>query len=142
MADTARTAADAAGRVLCRADALLDKGDAVVFDVVHRGVPVSAFALRYEGRLVAYLNRCSHVAAEMDWLPGKFLDDEREFILCSIHGAAYEPLSGACAGGPCGRSRLTPVAVGEVDGEVRWYPSSDTHPRNAAPSGPAAESPP
>ena len=30
-----------------------------------------------------------------------------EFILCSIHGAAYEPRSGHCIGGPCGRGKLT-----------------------------------
>ncbi len=135
--------ADAApARVLCRSEELVEKGDAFVFDVVHRGTPVSAFVLRYDGRLVAYLNRCAHVAAEMDWQPGKFLDDERAYILCAIHGAAYEPRSGACAGGPCGRGRLTPVDVGEVDGQVRWYPCLDTQPRTAAPAGPVAESPP
>jgi hypothetical protein len=36
--------------------------------------PARAFALRFDGRVVAYLNRCAHVPTEMDWQPGEFLD--------------------------------------------------------------------
>ena len=69
--------------------------------------PARAFALRFDGRVVAYLNRCAHVPTEMDWQPGEFLDADRDWIVCSIHGAAYEPRDGRCVGGPCGRGRLT-----------------------------------
>ena len=99
-----------------------------MFDVLHYEAPATAFALRFDGRVVAYLNRCAHVPAEMDWQPGEFLDAGREFILCSIHGASYEPRDGRCIGGPCGRGRLTPLAVEENDGQVYWYPTVDTHP--------------
>ena len=113
---------------LCPSAELAEKGRAHVFDVLHYGEPARAFALRYEGRIVAYLNRCLHVPAEMDWLPGEFLDSGKEFIMCSIHGAVYEPLTGRCAGGPCGRGRLTAIDTVERDGEVYWYPSRDTRP--------------
>ena len=113
---------------LCPSVQLQDKGRAVVFDVLHFKEPATAFALRFEGRVVAYLNRCAHVPTEMDWQSGEFLDAGREFILCSIHGAAYEPRSGRCAGGPCGRGRLTPIQVEELSGVVYWYPSTDTQP--------------
>ena len=113
---------------LCASDALADKGTACVFDVLQWGQPARAFALRFEGRIVAYLNRCVHVQTELDWQPGEFLDSRREFILCSTHGAAYEPLSGRCAGGPCGRGSLTALRVEERDGQVYWYPSTDTRP--------------
>lgn len=119
---------------LCRSDALDERGDALVFEVLHFRAPARAFALRHGGKVVAYLNRCAHVPAELDWQPGQFLDSEREFILCAIHGASYEPATGRCAGGPCGRGGLTPLQVEEVEGEVYWYPSRDTRP--------AAESPP
>jgi nitrite reductase/ring-hydroxylating ferredoxin subunit len=113
---------------LCRADELEEKGKAIVFDVMVWRQPARAFALRYDGRVVAYLNRCVHVLAEMDWQPGEFLDSGKEYILCSIHGAAYEPRSGRCAAGPCGRGSLTAVAVEERDGQVYWYPSRDIRP--------------
>ena len=117
---------------LCASAELAERGDAIVFDVLQYRQPARAFALRIEGRVVAYLNRCAHVPAEMDWQPGEFLDADREFILCSTHGAAYEPASGRCAGGPCGRGRLIALEVSEEDGEVYWYPSRDTLPIDAA----------
>lgn len=122
-----------APRRLCASTELVDKGLAVLFDVLQYREPAHGFALRFEGRVVAYLNRCVHVPTEMDWQPGDFLDSEKSFILCSIHGASYEPLTGRCAGGPCGRGSLRPIAVEERDGVVYWHPSRDTRPPPAEP---------
>ena len=113
---------------LCASAELAERGDAVLFDVLQWGQPARGFALRIAGRVVAYLNRCAHVPTEMDWQPGQFLDSERQFIVCSIHGATYEPETGRCVGGPCGRGRLVVIEVEERDGEVYWYPSRDTQP--------------
>ncbi|HMM85541.1 Rieske 2Fe-2S domain-containing protein [Azohydromonas sp.] len=126
MADDAR-AGDAA-QFLCRGDELVERGRALLFDVVWRGEPMRAFALRFEGRAVAYLNRCVHVPSELDWLPGEFLDAERRYIVCAVHGATYEPANGRCVGGPCGRARLTEVALEERADGVYWYPSAALRP--------------
>ena len=122
-------------QLLCASAELEEKGRAVLFDVLHYREPARAFALRFEGRVVAYLNRCVHVPTELDWQPGEFLDSGREFILCSIHGAAYEPRSGRCLAGPCGNGRLTVIAVEERDGAVWWLPTRDTRPAPAPPHG-------
>ena len=113
---------------LCASDQLAERGTALVFDVLQYHEPARAFALRFDGQVVAYLNRCLHVPTEMDWQYGEFLDSNKEFIMCSIHGAVYEPLSGRCAGGPCGRGKLTVIEAFERDGQVYWYPSRDTKP--------------
>ena len=76
--------------------------------MLHYRERARAFAMRFDGKVVCYLNRCVHVPTELDWQPGEFLDSGKEFILCSIHGAAYEPRDGRCIGGPCGGGRLTP----------------------------------
>ena len=113
---------------LCAADELVERGDAVVFDVVQWRDKATAFAMRVDGEVVADLNRCVHVPTEMDWEYGKFLDSGRDFIMCSIHGASYNPSNGRCVGGPCGRGSLTKLRVEERDQQVYWYPSLDTQP--------------
>jgi len=113
---------------LCASDALAEAGTAVVFDVLLWRRPAHAFALRFGGRVVAYLNRCAHVPIEMDWRPGEFLDEERRFIVCTMHGAVYEPANGRCIAGPCAGLRLMALDVVERDGQVYWYPSADIGP--------------
>ena len=123
------------GLPLCDARALEEGGRAWVWEVLEYGRPARAFALRFDGEVRAYLNRCAHVPSEMDWQPGEFFDSERRYILCSIHGATYEPADGRCVGGPCGRGKLTALRVEERGGAVYWYPSRDIRPVDAAPPG-------
>ena len=113
---------------LCRSDELVERGKGVVFDLLLWHQPARGFALRIDGRVVAYINRCAHVPTELDWTPGDFLDAERRTIVCAVHGAQYSPASGHCLGGPCGRGRLMSIVVSESDGEVAWYPSRDIAP--------------
>lgn len=113
---------------LCASAELEESGTARVFDVMLWRRPARAFALRFEGRVVAYMNRCAHVPTEMDWTPGEFLDADRRFILCSTHGAVYEPTTGHCIAGPCAGARLMRIDVVESAGQVYWYPSADIGP--------------
>lgn len=117
-------ATDAQPQRLCASTDLLERGRAHVFDLTWHGQTVPAFALRFEGRVVAYLNRCAHVPVEMDWQPGQFLDQDGRWILCAIHGAAYEPANGHCVAGPCAGRRLQAVRVLEQDGAVFWWPQA------------------
>lgn len=104
--------------MVCASGALADGGDGVRFEVRRGGVTASAFAIRCEGRVYAYVNRCAHVGVELDWQPGRFFDADGMVLLCSTHGALYDPTTGACLGGPCRGGGLAPVAVEEVDGAV------------------------
>ena len=119
---------EATAQPLCASADITERGVAWIWDVLLYGQPARAFALRFDGRLVAYINRCVHVPTEMDWQPGQFFDMDKRWILCSIHGAAYEPADGRCVGGPCGRGKLTAIHVFERDGQVSWYPSCDIQP--------------
>ncbi|WP_310734356.1 Rieske (2Fe-2S) protein [Ideonella livida] len=113
---------------LCASDALAERGQAWVFDLRQWGEPVRGFVLRIEGRPVGYLNRCAHVPVEMDWQPGEFLDQDRRWIICSIHGAVYEPADGRCVAGPCRGQRLKPLAVEEREGAIWWRPDATLQP--------------
>jgi nitrite reductase/ring-hydroxylating ferredoxin subunit len=114
--------------LLCASTELPERGSAKVFDVLLWQQPARAFALRFEGRVVAYLNRCAHVPAELDWQPGEFLDMDKRWIICAIHGATYEPSNGRCVAGPCRGAALKPLHLAERDGQVYWYPRPDIQP--------------
>ena len=106
-------------RLICSSAELEDSRRGVRFDVERAGGLVAAFAVRFEGRVQAYLNRCAHLPMELDWRPGEFFDAEGLVLICSTHGALYAPESGACIGGRCiGCGGLERVAVEERDGAV------------------------
>lgn len=104
---------------LCNSADLKDAQLAVPFDVQYAGQTCRAFAVRYKGIAYAYLNRCTHVAMEMDWQPDRFFDDSGQWLLCASHGAAYLPDTGECVGGPC-KGGLIKVPLMECDGVVYW----------------------
>ena len=62
---------------LCNSGDLAEAGQAVPFDVVYAGQTCRAFAVRFKGSVHAYLNRCTHVAMELDWQPNRVFDASR-----------------------------------------------------------------
>ena len=119
--------ADAGLTRICESAALVDGGEGIRFSLLDRGVVREAFVIRWQGKAVAYLNRCAHVGLELDWIAGQFMDGEGRWLVCAAHGALYSPDTGACADGPCaGRGGLIPVAVVEAAGSVYWRRGSDS----------------
>ena len=112
---------------LCNSVDLADSGLAVPFDVVYAGQTCRAFAVRFEGQVQAYLNRCTHVAMEMDYQPDRFFDTEGRWLLCATHGATYAPDTGECVGGPC-RGGLVKITLSESNGVVHWHTAYNLKP--------------
>jgi len=112
---------------LCNSHDLREGGLAVAFDVVYGGQTCRAFAVRHQGLPRAYLNRCTHVAMELDWQPNRIFDDSGQWLLCASHGAAYRPDTGECVGGPC-RGGLVRIDVSERDQVVFWHPAYNLQP--------------
>lgn len=108
--------------LLCQAHELADSSLAVPFKVRYFGNNQAAFAVRYQGRVYAYLNRCSHVPMEMDFQPNEFFDLSGHSLMCATHGATYAPQTGQCRLGPC-RGGLVKIEVSEADGLVHWHTS-------------------
>jgi nitrite reductase/ring-hydroxylating ferredoxin subunit len=105
-------------RLICESSALADSGHGVRFEVEYFGEPAPAFAIRYKGRVHAYLNRCAHVAMELDWQEGVFFDADGRDLLCATHGATYDAASGLCVSGPCYGRRLLKLRVEERAGKI------------------------
>jgi len=105
-------------RLICESGALVDAGRAVRFEVEYFGERAPAFAVRWQGRVYGYLNRCGHLPMELDWREGEVFDLGGRDLICSTHGAVYAPDSGKCLGGPCGGTPLIGLRMEERNGKV------------------------
>ena len=118
MADLART-------LICAAPALVDGGLGIRFYVIAAGVRLPAFAVRYRGEARAFINRCAHLAVELDWQQGHFFALNGLSLVCATHGARYHPHSGACVSGRCSGNGLVAIPLVEIDNRVCLAPHSD-----------------
>ena len=70
--------------------------------------PLYGFVVRTEIGFHGYKNTCPHAGRPLDWAPHAFLTKDKQHIMCSAHGAMFEPGTGLCVHGPClGRSLET-----------------------------------
>ncbi|MDP3847276.1 MAG: Rieske (2Fe-2S) protein [Pseudomonas sp.] len=80
---------------------------------------VKLFAVRREGQVYAYQNRCPHRGVPLEWQPDQFLDHSNSLIQCATHGALFLIESGECVAGPCAGQSLKALACHE-DAEGIW----------------------
>ncbi len=105
-------------RLICKSEELKDSALGVRLEVQISGKLMPAFAVRQGGIVHAYINRCSHVAMELDWQPGRFFDAKGVDLICSTHGAVFAVRNGKCLGGPCAGGPLQKLDVADHDGAV------------------------
>ncbi len=67
------------------------------------------FVVRRGDAAFGYVDRCPHMGLPLAQKLDDYVADDR--IVCSWHGALFDPESGACLGGPCPGTRLTPWPV-------------------------------
>ena len=90
----------------------------VRFVVILDGVSRDAFAVRWRGRVHAWVNTCRHQGLALDFGDAHFFDEACDALVCCHHGARYGPDTGECVAGPCVGARLTPLVVEERDGAL------------------------
>ena len=102
-------------RVICESASLAEGGRGARFDWPAAGGEGKGFAVRFDGGVRAFVNRCPHLGVELDWQPGEFFEESGLYLICSTHGAMFDPSSGRCIAGPCsGASRDSEVCVDHV----------------------------
>ena len=102
-------------RVICRSTDLVEAGKGIRFAL---DSATNGFAIRFVGRVSAFVNRCPHLGTELDWQPGEFFEEGGLYLACSTHGALFEPGTGFCVAGPCRGASLERLQVRENDGRV------------------------
>jgi nitrite reductase/ring-hydroxylating ferredoxin subunit len=105
-------------RLICASGALPGGGKGVRFVLASQGGEEKGFAVRHMDRVCGYVNRCPHLGTELDWNPGEFFDIAGVYLVCSTHGAIFDPGTGLCVAGPCRGASLEPLAMREQGGEV------------------------
>lgn len=106
-------------RLICTSEAVQERSLAYRFKLEYHGRERNAIVIRYGGQAYAYINECAHVPIELDYNLGDVFDLSREFLICSTHGAYYNPRNGLCLGGPCTGRRLQALTISEHD-EAIW----------------------
>lgn len=66
----------------------------------------------------AYINSCPHQFLPLETFPDHFFTQDKKHLVCSGHGALFEPASGLCIEGPCEGERLGRLAIAEKDGAI------------------------
>ena len=113
-------------RLICPSSALEDGGLGVRFELAPAAAMPGArpafersgFVVRHRGNVHGFVNRCPHMGTELDWQPGEFFEEAKLYLVCSTHGALFEPATGYCVAGPCRGASLERVRMREENGQV------------------------
>ena len=116
---------------ICEAADLEEGGRGVRFPITAGFEDRTGFVVRYGGSVRGFLNRCAHVPIELDWSEGQFFESSGLYLMCSTHGALYDPDTGRCAGGPCRGGSLRPISIVEREGKIYWQPDDYIRPARA-----------
>ena len=86
----------------------------------------SLLAVRRQGKVFIYENRCPHRGIPLEWQPDQFLDSSASLIQCATHGALFLIENGECVSGPCEGQSLNALKCHE-DRHGIWVslPSAD-----------------
>jgi nitrite reductase/ring-hydroxylating ferredoxin subunit len=94
------------------------EGGTLKFPYSQGGKPAEGFLARFQGKLVAYENRCRHLPVHLDFETGRFFTPEGGQFICQTHNAIYEPLTGLCVRGPCEGESLKRLEIEIIGGDV------------------------
>ena len=76
---------------------------------------LDVFVLRdADGHIRGYENYCPHAGGPLNMFPDSFFARDGQSLICTRHGAKFDPNDGSCFHGPCVGTALHPMEV-EVD---------------------------
>ena len=103
------------GSVLCK---LSDLADNVCVELKYRQGDklFYGFICEQAGQVRAYENRCPHAGTPLNISDGKFYSSDGANIMCTTHGALFNPKNGRCIRGPCKDEWLRQLVI-KIDGD-------------------------
>ena len=70
-----------------------------------------------DGAVLGFVNQCPHLGLPLETFPDRFLSADATHLICSAHGAQFDP-TGHCFAGPCKGDGLMRLDIGLRDGAV------------------------
>ena len=80
--------------------------------------PFRGFLVWWNDEAHAYANFCPHAGHPLNISPDRFFTPDGAQLICSSHGALFDPGSGKCTQGPCAGDQLMALTCSIEDGEV------------------------
>ncbi len=81
--------------------------------------PFRMFIVRRGDDVWGYINTCPHQHIPLNYFPDRFVSHDKQFIMCSNHGALFNFDDGYCVSGPCAGESLERVPLTVRDGVVQ-----------------------
>lgn len=103
----------------------IDEPGGLEFKIGDGEWPFRGFVVRWQGGVYAYMNACAHAGHPLNIDPDKFFSVDQTLLLCTSHGAVFEPDTGICVGGPCAGASLKALEC-RVENEQVFVRSPDS----------------
>jgi len=104
--------------ILCKTSDIDDPGSKS-FELKIKRKTQAIFVVHKDTEFFAYINKCPHTGAPLEWQEDQFLDLDKALIMCSSHGALFQIDSGKCIAGPCAGDALEPLSVSIVEDVIQ-----------------------
>lgn len=118
MTETARVWATPAGVDLGPLDQIAD-GAARNFVLQMKAGRFHGFVVRRGDQAHGYVDRCPHAGLPLAQALDQYLTADGSHVVCSWHGALFDPATGKCVGGPCVGQALKAWPLSVVDGRLK-----------------------
>ncbi len=103
--------------LLCRAEEIAPNGAKGI--VLGEGADrLEIVVVQKDARHHAYINSCPHQFIPLEIFPEHFHSADKKHLICSGHGALFEPDTGLCIDGPCEDEFLDRLNIVEKDGDI------------------------
>lgn len=90
-----------------------------LFVCKYKGDIHTAFVFRFDGKCLAYLNKCVHMPFRLDCEKNSVFSDSKNNLKCSMHGIIYDPVTGeSLSPTMCTGEKLIAIKIVENENSV------------------------
>ncbi|WP_394426461.1 Rieske (2Fe-2S) protein [Vreelandella stevensii] len=97
-----------AGAIICSSNEIKE-GNTHHFNIISKDGAFPVIATRIEGAVHCYVNACPHQHLPLNYRSDNIISSDKNRLLCSVHGAAFDSKTGRCLTGAFNNLDKIPV---------------------------------